>query len=69
MARVRQPLDVGAGLVATIAWVFAFFPFSRTIWCAIDLAMKPLEFEDDVAPGYELEAELTALRKETGEGT
>jgi uncharacterized protein (DUF983 family) len=58
---------VGAGLAATIGWVFGFFPYSRTIWCAIDLAMKPLDFDDDVAPGYELEVELAELRKETGE--
>jgi uncharacterized protein (DUF983 family) len=50
-----------AGLVVTLAASLLFFPYSRTIWCAIDLAMKPLDFTDDVAPGYELEAEIEAF--------
>ncbi len=33
----------------------AFFPFSRTMWTALDLIMEPLELDDGVAPGYELE--------------
>jgi uncharacterized protein (DUF983 family) len=59
-----SPLVVAGGVAATAAWVVFFFPFSRTIWCAIDLAMKPLEFEDDVAPGFELEAEIQAYLAE-----
>jgi uncharacterized protein (DUF983 family) len=55
------------GLLVTFACTFFFFPFSRTIWCAIDLAMKPLDFTDDVAPGFELEAEIKAfLAEEAG---
>jgi hypothetical protein len=50
-----------AGLVVTLAASLLFFPYSRTIWCAIDLAMKPLDFTEDVAPGYELEAEIEAF--------
>jgi uncharacterized protein (DUF983 family) len=47
-----------------------FFPFSRTIWCAIDLAMRPLEFDDGVAPGFELEQELNDVRAaESGPGS
>jgi uncharacterized protein (DUF983 family) len=47
-----------------------FFPYSRTIWCAIDLAMRPLEFDDGVAPGYELEDDVRSLRvRETGPGS
>jgi uncharacterized protein (DUF983 family) len=42
-----------AGLAVAVP--VAFFPFSRTIWTAIDLVMRPLEFEDGVAPGVELE--------------
>jgi uncharacterized protein (DUF983 family) len=49
------------GLVVTLACSLLFFPYSRTIWCAIDLAMKPLELDDDVPPGYELEAEIEAF--------
>lgn len=29
-----------------------FFPFSKTLWSAIDLAMRPLEPADDVDPAY-----------------
>jgi uncharacterized protein (DUF983 family) len=47
-----------------IATPFLFFPFSRTIWCAIDLAMRPLEFDDGVAPGFELEAEVNEARRD-----
>ncbi len=39
---------------------FLFFPFSRTIWTAIDLAMRPLEFDEGVAPGFELDTDLDA---------
>lgn len=42
---------------AAVAVPFLFFPFSRTIWTAIDLAMRPLDFDDGVAPGFELELE------------
>jgi hypothetical protein len=45
-------------VVGALATPFVFFPFSRTIWSAIDLAMRPLEFDDGVPPGFELEDEL-----------
>jgi len=45
-------------VLAALAVPFLFFPFSRTIWTAIDLAMRPLEFEEGVAPGFELDSEL-----------
>jgi len=51
----------GAALVLAIVVPIAFFPFSRTIWVAVDLAMKPLEFDDGVPPGFELEAEIAEL--------
>lgn len=38
-----------AALVFAVAAPLAFFPFSRTIWAAIDLAMRP------VPPGAEAE--------------
>lgn len=50
------PLAVADAAVALVV-PFAFFPFSRTIWTAIDLAMRPLGFDDGVAPGFELELE------------
>jgi hypothetical protein len=46
--------------VAAILVPVVFFPFSRTIWSAIDLAMRPLEFDDGVAPGFELESDAAA---------
>ena len=49
-----------ATLIAAMVVPFAFFPYSRTIWTAIDLAMRPLEFEEGVAPGFELDGELDA---------
>ena len=36
------PVVVG-GIAAAIAVPILFFPFSRTIWAAIDLAIRPLE--------------------------
>ena len=47
-------LSVAAGLAA-VGVPFAFFPWSRTIWTAIDLAMRPLGFDEGVAPGFELD--------------
>jgi len=48
-------------VVAAGAVPVAFFPFSRTIWAAVDLAMRPLDLHDGVAPGVELE-QTAALR-------
>lgn len=42
-----------AAIVATAVVVpLAFFPVSKTLWSAIDLAMRPLEPEDDVDPRW-----------------
>jgi hypothetical protein len=46
---------------------FVFFPLSRTLWMAIDLAMRPLDFDDGVAPGFELQDDLDRLRGEDGD--
>ncbi len=59
------PISVGAG-VAALAVPFAFFPWSRTLWLAIDLAMRPLGFDDGVAPGFELQDDLDRLRDDPG---
>jgi hypothetical protein len=48
------PIAVAAGVAALVV-PFVFFPWSRTIWLAIDLAMRPLDFDEGVAPGFELE--------------
>lgn len=53
-------------VVTALVIPFLFFPFSRTLWSAIDLAMRPLEFDDGVAPGFELEPDLQRLRQEEG---
>ena len=34
---------LAAGVAAAVAVPIAFYPFSRTIWAAIDLVMRPLE--------------------------
>ncbi|HET8618890.1 MAG TPA: DUF983 domain-containing protein [Acidimicrobiales bacterium] len=40
-------------IVATAVIVpLAFFPVSKTLWSAIDLAMRPLEPDDDVDPRW-----------------
>lgn len=54
-------IGLGAGVAAVVV-PFAFFPWSRTLWLAIDLAMRPLDFDEGVAPGFELEADLHRLR-------
>ena len=41
-----------AGLVIAIALPIAFFPSSRMIWCAIDLAMRPVEPADKIRPEW-----------------
>lgn len=41
-----RPIVVVGVLVAIVAPV-AFFPFSRTIWAAIDLAMRPVPPDED----------------------
>jgi hypothetical protein len=61
-------LVAGAAGVAALAVPFAFFPWSRTLWLAIDLAMRPLDFDDGVAPGFELQSELEQLRGEPDDG-
>jgi hypothetical protein len=48
------------GLVVAIVVPILFFPFSRTIWTAIDLAMRPLTFDEGVAPGFELDEDVKA---------
>lgn len=40
---------LGAALVFAVGSPVAFFPFSRTIWAAIDLAMRPLPEQRDPA--------------------
>jgi len=46
-ASIVPPLVVG-GILALLA-PLVFYPYSRTIWSAIDLAMTPLELDEIVA--------------------
>src|SRR5437588_10753444 len=52
------PVVVG-GLIAAVVTPIVFFPFSRTIWAAIDLAMTPL----DVVEQAEAETARAAREK------
>lgn len=40
---------LAAGLAGAVLIPLTFFPFSRTIWSAIDLFMRPLEAEEIAA--------------------
>lgn len=51
-------------LAAAVLVPLVFFPFSRTIWLAIDLAMRPLALDEDVPPGYVLEDDIRRFRDE-----
>ncbi len=44
-----------AGVAAAVLVPLAFFPFSRTLWTAIDLMLEPLDLDEGVAPGFELD--------------
>jgi hypothetical protein len=66
VAYPNPPLLV-LGLVAaavTVVFPVWFFPYSRTIWVAIDLAMRPLEWDEGVDPQWELDADAEALDRE-----
>ena len=67
------PMWIIGGATAGSALVvpFLFFPYSRTIWTAIDLAMRPLDYDEGVAPGFVLggdQAQLESERKAQEEG-
>ena len=55
-------------VVVALGVPFAFFPFSRTIWTAIDLAMRPLDFDDGVSPGFVLEEDRERWRSDEERG-
>ncbi|MBV8690286.1 MAG: hypothetical protein JOY57_01400, partial [Actinobacteria bacterium] len=40
---VSIPAFIAAGIGMSIAATLFFYPFSKTIWSALDLAMKPLD--------------------------
>lgn len=48
------PVAVALAVILTTALVvpLVFFPFSKTLWSAIDLAMRPLAPDDDVDPRF-----------------
>lgn len=43
---------IAAGATVSVVVPLLFFPFSKTLWSAIDLAMRPLEPDDDVDPRW-----------------
>lgn len=45
---VALAIVVGTAVVVPLA----FYPVSKTLWSAIDLAMRPLEPDDDVDPRW-----------------
>jgi len=61
------PLAIAGG-AASVLFPLWFFPYSRTIWVAIDLAMTPLSFDEGVDPQWELEADLAHLLDEERRG-
>ena len=48
------PLVPLAAISVAVAIVvpIAFYPFSKTLWSAVDLAMRPLEPDDDIDPRW-----------------
>jgi uncharacterized protein (DUF983 family) len=52
------------GGAVTILFPIWFFPYSRMLWVAIDLAMRPLEFEEGVDPQWELATDAAQLARE-----
>lgn len=52
------------GGAVTVAFPIWFFPYSRMLWVAIDLAMRPLEFEEGVDPQWELATDAAQLARE-----
>jgi hypothetical protein len=61
-------LAAGGGALA-LGFPVWFFPYSRTIWLAIDLAMRPLELSEGVDPHWELEADRASLAAERGDSS
>jgi uncharacterized protein (DUF983 family) len=53
-----------AGLAVTLLFPIWFFPYSRMIWVAIDLAMRPLEWEEGVDPQWEQATDAAQLARE-----
>lgn len=57
-----HPLTIVLVVAAALCVPVLVFPFTRTLWTAIDLVMRPLDFDDGVAPGVEL-GQLRSLRQ------
>ena len=58
---------IGIGLVIGVVAPILFYPFARTIWSAIDLAMTPLEVPEIVAAVDALDASDGEGEAEVGE--
>lgn len=46
------PLVLAASVAVAVVTPIAFYPFSRTLWNSIDLAMRPVTPDDDVDPRW-----------------
>jgi len=66
VTKTSSSAELIAAVIAVALIVPALaFPFTRTVWTAIDLVMRPLEFDDGVPPGVELEqARATGSRRQ-----
>jgi hypothetical protein len=53
--RLVVPAIVAIAVGVAVVVPLAVFPFTRTVWTAIDLIMRPLEFGEGVPPGVELD--------------
>jgi hypothetical protein len=40
---VSVPAFIAAGIAMSVAATLFFYPFSKTVWSALDIAMKPLD--------------------------
>lgn len=50
-----SPSSIAGIVLIALVVPAAAFPFTRTLWTAIDLVMRPLEFDEGVPPGVELD--------------
>lgn len=47
-----DPWLLPVALAVTIVFPIFFYPFSRTVWNSVDLAMRPIEPSDDIDPRW-----------------
>lgn len=62
---VSVPGFIAAGIVLSVLATLLFYPFSKTIWSALDIAMKPLD-EKELAQAVEFTRETPGPPAEAG---